>query len=333
MKALPRNVVLPGDAGDVLPTLLAESVDCVITSPPYYRLRDYGAAGQLGQELTVEAYVANVRAVMREVLRVLKPSGSLWLNLGDTYSRHHRFGAPAKSLLLAPERIARALIADGWLLRNKVIWHKPNPLPHSTADRLSPTYEVVYFFTKSARYFFDLDAIRAPHRSAGRAGRRRGAEASRRYQGGNAGLARLKAAGHVGHRAGKNPGDVWTQATAVDRLGHQATFPEALIERPILATCPERICVQCDQPWTRPARVLRVHTAEGSREVRQAGELARCDCFAPSRPGVVLDPFAGTGTTCTVAARLGRDYLGIELSPRYQELAEQRLATGIRRAA
>lgn len=333
MKVLPRNVILPGDAREVLPTLLAESVDTVITSPPYFRLRDYGVAGQLGQEPTVEAYAENVRAVMREVWRVLKPSGALHLNLGDSYSRHDRFGAPPKSLLLAPERVASALVADGsWRLRNKVIWHKPNPLPQSAADRLSPTYEVVYFFTKSARYFFDLDAIREPHRSAARAGRPRASEASRRYQGGNVGLGALKAAGRVGHALGKNPGDVWTYPTAIDRLGHQATFPAGLLERPILATCPERICVQCDAPWIRPVRVFTVHTAEGSREVRKTGELERCDCFAPSRPGVVLDPFFGTGTVGEVAARLDRDWLGIELSPRYRALAERRLGSE-RRAA
>ncbi len=329
MKTLPRNVVLPGDAREVLPTLLAESVDCVVTSPPYYRLRDYGERGQLGQEPTVEAYVANLRGVLRQVRRVLKPTGALWLNLGDGYARQRGVGVPLGSLSLVPQRIALALSDDGWIVRNVVVWAKSNPLPQSARDRLSPTYEVVVFATKSRRYHFDLDAIRVAHRSADRTGR---AAMARLYQGGNSGLARLKAAGQVGHPLGKNPGDVWTHATAVDRLGHQATYPEALIERPILATCPERICVQCDQPWTRPVRVLTVHTREGAREVRKVGELARCDCFAPSRAGVVLDPFAGTGTTCAVAARLGRDYLGIELSTRYRTMAEGRL-NAQRRAA
>jgi len=124
---------------------------------------------------------------------------------------------PLGSLTLAPQRLALALSADGWIVRNVVVWAKPNPLPQSARDRLSPTYEVVIFVTKSRRYFFDLDRIRVPHRSADRVGHvgRAGL-----YQGGNSGLARLKAAGRVGHRAGKNPGDVWTQATAVDRLGH-----------------------------------------------------------------------------------------------------------------
>jgi DNA modification methylase len=224
--------------------------------------------------------------------------------------------------------MALALSADGWLVRNVCVWRKPNPLPQSARDRLSPTYEVVLFATKRRSYYFDLDAIRVPHRSVRR---RRPSEAGRTYRGGNGGLGKLKAAGRVGHPNGKNPGDVWTIATAADRLGHQATFPEALVERPILATCPERICVQCDRAWKRPARVLTVHTNEGARTVRKVGALQRCDCFAPTRPGVVLDPFLGTGTVGVVAERLGRDWLGIELNPAYAELAKARI--GERRAA
>lgn len=325
MKTLPRNQVLLGDAATVLASLLSESVDCVVTSPPYFRLRDYGHVEQLGQEAHVDAWVDNLRGVLRGLRRVLKPHGSVWLNVADGYSRHRALGAPPKSLLLGPERLALALHADGWIVRNRIVWHKPNPLPQSAPDRLSPTYETIWFLTRSPDYFFDLDAIREPHRSFGRR-KPHQAEASRRYRGGNSGLGALKARGLVGNPAGKNPGDVWTYPTAIDRRGHQATFPAALVERPILATCPERICVQCDQPWTRPTRWLSVHDSEGVRQHRQVGELERCDCFAPTRAGVVLDPFFGTGTVGEVAARLGRDYLGIELSPAYRALANQRLA-------
>ena len=206
-----------------------------------------------------------------------------------------------------------------------MIWAKPNPLPQSAADRPSPTYEVVYFLTRRQHYYFDLGAIRVPHRSADRAGRPEPGAASGRYQGDNRGLGALKAAGRVGHVNGKNPGDVWTLPTASDRLGHQATFPPGLVERCLLASTPERICEQCDRPWTRPTRILSVHSAEGVRHVRRVGELARCDCFAPSRPGVVLDPFFGTGTVGLVAERLDRDWLGIELSPAYAALANQRI--------
>lgn len=325
MKTLPRNRVLTGDARRVLPKLLAESVDCCITSPPYANgLRDYGAADQLGQEQTVTEYVENLRGVLQEVRRVLKPTGSLWLNLGDSYGQADRVGVPRGSLLLAPQRVALALAADGWLIRNVVVWAKPNPLPQSATDRLSPTYEAIIFATKARPYFFDIDSIRVPHRSASRA-KRQGQERGRRYQGNNTGLGRLKAAGLVGHHRGKNPGDVWTMPTAVDRLGHQATFPEALIERPVLAACPERICVQCDRAWTRPTRIKRIPTKEGLLQVRAVGELRRCDCFAPSRPGCVLDPFFGTGTVGVVANRLGRDFLGIELNPTFSRLARRRL--------
>lgn len=329
MKTLPRNAILPGDARSVLGSLLPESVDCVVTSPPYFRLRDYGAAGQLGQEATVEEWVANLRGMMRGVRRVLKPHGSVWLNVADSYSRHPGTGVPPKGMLLAPERLALALAAEGWLVRNKVVWAKPNPLPQSAVDRLSPTYEVVFLLTKQPDYFFDLDAIRVPHRSTGRA---QPGEAGRTYQGGNGGLGTLKATGRVGHPSGKNPGDVWTLATPTFRGDHFATFPEALVERPILATCPERICIQCDQAWRRPVRILTLHTSEGRRDVRKVGELARCDCFAPTRRGVVFDPFFGTGTVGVVAERLGRDWLGLELNPAYAELAEARLARA-RRAA
>jgi DNA modification methylase len=326
VKTLPRNRILQGFAQAVLPDLLPESVDCCVTSPPYANgLRRYSdQPEELGQEPTITEYVQNLRAVLRGVRRVLKPSGSLWLNLGDSYARHPRQGTPCGSLLLAPQRIALALAADGWIVRNVAIWHKPNPLPQSARDRLSPTYETIIFATKSRRYFFDLDAIRIPHRSADRA-RPQERERTRRYQGNNTGLGRLKAAGQVGNARGKNPGDVWTVPTAADRLGHQATFPEALIERPILATCPERICVQCDQAWTRPTRIVSKQTNEGMRHTREVGELRRCDCRAPSRSGVVLDPFMGTGTTALVAERLNRDWLGIELNPSFTKLAEGRL--------
>jgi DNA modification methylase len=326
MRTLPRNTVLTGNARDVLAGLLPESVDCCVTSPPYVNgLRDYGAPGQLGQEPTVTEYVANLRDVLRLVRAVLKPTGSLWLNLGDSFSKHPRQGAPRGGLLLAPQRVALTLSDMGFVLRNVLVWQKPAPMPESAGDRLSRTHEVVILAAKTRRIFFDLDSIRVPHRSAARA-RRSPRERGRLYQGGNDGLGKLKAEGRVGHRSGKNPGDVWTVPTPVDRSGHQATFPEKLIESMILATCPERICVQCDLAWTRPTRIRSRRTKEGMRHTREVGELRRCDCFAPSRPGVVLDPFMGTGTTAVVAERLNRDWLGIELNPAYVQLAEQRLA-------
>jgi site-specific DNA-methyltransferase (adenine-specific) len=325
MKSVPRNVILRGDAAQRLSELLPQSIDCVISSPPYFRLRDYGVPGQLGQEESVAGWVENLRAVFRQLARVLKPHGSVWLNVGDGYSRHRRFGAQPKSLLLAPQRLVVALSADGWLVRNHVIFAKKNALPQSAADRLTPSHESLLFLTRSPQYYFDLDAIREPHKSANRAGKRRPGDRDRRYLDGNEGLGALSAAGRVGHVNGRNPGDVWWLPSGNYRGEHFATFPRALVERPLLSSCPERICVQCDRRWRRPTRVFTVHTAEGDRTVRKVGELARCDCFAPSRPGLVLDPFCGVGTVGLVAAQNGRDWIGIELNPRYAALADERL--------
>jgi DNA modification methylase len=332
VKTLPRNTVLTGDAREVLAGLLPGSVDCCVTSPPYANgLRRYSdSPGELGQEPTVTEYVENLVAVLRQVRRLLKNSGALWLNLGDSFSKHVSQGAPRGSLLLAPQRVALALSADGWIVRNVLVWHKPNPLPQSARDRLSPTYEVVIFATKERHYFFDLDAIRVPHRSVRRA-RGSACELARLYQGGNHGLGKLKAAGRVGNARGKNPGDVWTIPTATDRTGlHAATFPEALIEPMIRSCTPEKICVQCDRSFVRPTRIVSRPTNEGMRHTREVGELKRCNCFAPTRPGVVLDPFMGTGTTAVVAERLNRDWLGVELNPDFIKLADDRLRSARR---
>jgi DNA modification methylase len=331
-RVLPRNQILIGDVRERLADLPDASVDTVITSPPYVALRNYGVDGQIGEKPDAEAWVDEMRAVGRELARVLKPSGSWWLNIGDSYSRHPRSGAPAKSLLLAPERLALALVADGWVLRSKVIWAKTNPMPNSVADRLSCTWEVIYFLVRSPTYHFDLDAIRIPHRSPSRrqatgnpnavyppasAGR---PEWAGPLAGSNSGLARLKAQGLAGHPLGKNPGDVWTMATANFRGEHFAVFPTNLVRTPLLATCPEKVCGRCGKPWKRDS----VRTA-GQLAVR--GELRRtCRCRAATRPGVVLDPFLGSGTVGVVAEAHGRDWVGIELNPVFARLAEQRIS-------
>ena len=329
---LPRNTVIVGDVRDRLGGLPDASIDTVITSPPYVALRNYGVAGQIGAAPDADAWVNDLREVARHLTRVLKPSGSWWLNLGDSYSRHPRAGAPAKSLLLAPERLALALIEDGWTIRNKVIWAKTNPMPASVADRLACTWEVVYFLVRSPSYHFDLDAIRVPHRSPTRW--RPTANPNAVYPppaagppswagplaGSNSGLARLKAQGLAGHPSGKNPGDVWTMATANFRGEHFAVFPTNLVRTPLLATCPEQVCARCGTPWQRK----RVRTL-GRLAVR--GELhPACTCRAGTVPGVVLDPFFGAGTVGVVAEADGRDWVGIELNPTFARLAEQRIA-------
>lgn len=333
--ALPRNTVLVGDARERLSELSDHCVDTVITSPPYVQLRDYQVKGQIGLEDSADAWVEQLRIVTREVARVLKPTGSMWLNLGDSYSRHIRTGSPPKSLLLAPERLALALIEDGWIIRNKVVWAKPNAMPASVHDRLACSWEVVYFLVRSRSYYFDLDAIRVPHRSASRS--TRALRASRPHAvyppstvapswsgplaGNNSGLAKLKARGLAGHPLGANPRDVWQLATANFHGDHFATFPARLVERPLLATCPERVCRRCGLPWLRdPVRTL------GQLAVR--GELRPgCHCRQGWRPGVVLDPFFGAGTVGLVAEANRRDWLGVELNPHFADLARRRIET------
>ena len=159
---LPRRTFLVGDAAKCLRELPPDSVDCIITSPPYFALRDYQESGQIGQEADIDGWVRELVAVAAECRRVLKPEGALWLNVGDGYSRHQREGAAKKCLLLGPQRLALALQADGWLVRNWVIWAKRNPMPSSVGDRLSNSHETVLLLTRSPRCFFDLDAIRIP---------------------------------------------------------------------------------------------------------------------------------------------------------------------------
>jgi DNA modification methylase len=338
-----RRTILVGDAEEQLRTLAPASIDCVITSPPYYALRDYGVPGQIGLEANVDAWVDKLVAVFDQVARVLKPTGALWLNVADSYSRHPSLGAPTKGLLLAPEKLLFALTSRGWLLRNRVIWAKPNPMPTSVRDRLNASHDFIYLLVRSPWYFFDLDAIREPHRSMRRPTARKDESTHPTWVGPLAGtrkgLDRLHAAGVSGHVLGKNPGDVWSIATRSFRGDHFATFPEELVRRPLLATCPEAVCTACGEPWRRKSATRQLGTTaptpDGKRlrryprrwvSVHERGPLMPCGCGVPSRPGVVLDPFFGTGTVGAVAERFGRDWVGIELNPTYAAMAEKRIA-------
>ncbi|MEV4058281.1 site-specific DNA-methyltransferase [Amycolatopsis sp. NPDC049688] len=330
-RQLPRNTILVGDARQQLSQLPSGSVDTIITSPPYFGVRDYGHDQQLGAEPDVDTWASTLRDVAAELARVLRPTGTLWLNLGDSYAHHLDEGATPKSLLLGPARVALALVRDGWTLRNEVVWAKSNPMPSSVGDRLTTTHELVYFFSRSRRYYFNLDEIRQPLVTP-----RRPPEpaTSRTYPppttgstsrpgrtlNDNRGLAGLKASGLAGHPLGKNPGDVWTLPTAGFRGGHFAAYPLVLAERCLLATCPERVCAACGAPWRR-----RLERQDG-RLVAVDDLRAVCQCDAASRSGVVLDPFLGSGTTALAAEKHGRDWLGIELNPEYAAMAEERMA-------
>ncbi|SDB87305.1 DNA modification methylase [Raineyella antarctica] len=326
----PRNQILNGDALQRLKELPDGWVDQIVTSPPYFRLRDYGTSGQFGLEETVEDYVATLRACVAAMRRVLMATGTLWLNLGDSYSLHASQGAARKSLLGVPERVLLALIEDGWTLRNKIIWAKTNPIPTSVADRLATTHEVIYVLATSSRYYFDLDAIRQPHRTPvpDHVRRHQTHPAHRKrsttgWLGPNGdsddGLAALKARGMVGHPLGKNPGDVWQISPSHFRGAHFATYPETLVRPMIRAGCPHLRCSRCRAPYAHTI------TRTGTTATRQP-ERPTCRCNSPPEPGLVLDPFLGSGTTAVVAKALGRDWLGIELNPEYVQLAEARIA-------
>jgi DNA modification methylase len=314
--------ILVGDALTQLRRIPTSTVDCVVTSPPYFLLRNYDDDGQLGLEQTVNDWVTNLTAVIDEVARVLKPTGGVWLNVGDSFSRGPQYGGPAKGLLLGPERLLLTLAERGWIVRNKVVWAKPNPMPASVADRLTCSWEPIYFLVRSRHYYFDLDAVREPHQSRRP---RTTSTAVGKYEdprptwagplaGKNDGLLKARMEGRAGHPLGRAPRDVWLQATATFRGAHFAVYPERLIERPIRLSCPERVCSTCGKPWERQRRRDRL------------GDLQpTCLCAGHWQPGLVLDPFLGSGTTAVVAKRLGRRWLGIELNPTYADLARQRL--------
>ncbi|MCM1011927.1 site-specific DNA-methyltransferase [Brevibacterium sp. XM4083] len=300
--------------GDALASLrqLGDGVaDCIVTSPPYFGLRDYEADGQIGLEPTPVEYVDRLAAVFAEAHRVLADDGTMWLNLGDSYStrprgndagwdksrlnnpgrvqkaqsaalRPRQFDRPPKSLLGVPWRVVFALQDQGWILRNEIIWAKPNSLPESVKDRLATRHERLFLLVKSERYWFDLDPIREPHAPAtlrrtaphradpGRAAREgRGVPGGVDYQ-----TFKLTQAMHT---KGRNPGTVWTIPTQPFADAHFATFPIELPRRCILAGC-------------RPG-------------------------------GTVLDPFSGTGTTGAAALANDRKYIGIDISETYLDLS------------
>jgi DNA modification methylase len=289
-----------GDCLDILPTLDANSVQCCVTSPPYWGLRDYGVPGQLGLEKTPEEYVEKMVAVFREVKRVLRDDGTLWLNLGDSYAANRGYqvaqtkdanskradagqfndmpfhvpvGLKPKDLVGIPWRVAFALQADGWWLRSDIIWHKPNPMPESVTDRPTKAHEYVFLLSKSAKYFFDQEAVKEDGK-IGSPNRIFGAK---------------KQEGTMRHDIGRtwtdngtrNRRSVWTITTKPFKGLHFATFPPEIPE----------ICIKA-----------------GSRAV-----------------DTILDPFSGEGTTGLVAEKLGRKYIGIELNPAYVEMSERRI--------
>ncbi len=334
------NKILLGDCLEILKSISDNSIDCCVTSPPYYGLRDYGHSYQIGLEETPELYVQKLVEVFREVKRALKPEGTLWLNLGDSYAgsgkgtggdyelskKQHsnkgsnyqkdskikiKFndGCKPKDLIGIPWMVAFALRADGWWLRQDIIWHKPNPMPESVTDRCTKSHEYIFLMSKSAKYYYDAEAIKTDisdttikrlmqdtrwqngsDRVPGKINGNMKAVGELRKGYNHRGTGDKKLASHSGNYAEDgsiigegmaNKKSVWTVTTKPFKEAHFATFPQDLIVDCIKAGCPEN--------------------------------------------GIVLDPFIGAGTTGLVANKLNRNYLGIELNPKYIRIAEKRI--------
>ena len=291
--------IINGNCLERLGDLEEKSIDTCITSPPYWGLRDYGESDQLGLEETPEEFVDNLVAVFKEVKRVLRDDGTVWLNLGDSYAGNNSrasnngragfgtkregvftktgTGLKTKDLVGIPWRVALALQQDGWYLRQDIIWHKPNPMPESVTDRCTKAHEYIFLLSKSPKYYFDNEAIK---------------EDAKFPEGPNASHAIKKGIGEYGMdtRGGlnkigeiekKNKRSVWTITTKPFQGAHFAVFPPDLITPCILAGCPEN--------------------------------------------GTVLDPFGGAGTTGLVADRLGRNAILIEINNKFADIAKNRI--------
>ncbi len=424
----PHATLYQGDAKEVLEYLPPESVDCCITSPPYWGLRDYKANGQLGLEKTPEEYVAKMAQVFREVRRVLKKEGTCWLNLGDSYSgsmstdkaivnmeslsgksggqtigyrkepRGVVNGLKPKDLVGIPWRVAFALQADGWWLRQDIIWSKPNPMPESVTDRCTKSHEYIFLLSKSAKYYYDHQAIlepiaestigRGPVDFGGAKGRnykegidvsdpnyRAGSEqwgrtydyqkSSRKMNGDNCKIGgngtglqghsgNYDAEGNLlGNPLGRNKRSVWEITTKPYKEAHFATFPPDLIQPMVMAgTSAKGVCPDCGKAWERVTEsesstsweLRKQNGATGGCKDRGAnqqqgkgishdlytatktlGWQPTCKCGKEPVQAIVLDPFAGSGTTLQVAKGLNRKAIGIEIKPEYCKLCVERL--------
>jgi site-specific DNA-methyltransferase (adenine-specific) len=274
--------IVCADCRDYLAKFPADSIDCVVTSPPYYRQRDYRDGQQIGREDSPDEYIDRLVDALAQVRRVLKSSGCLWLVLGDKYQDGQLLGMPW--------RVALAAQAEGWILRNDAIWHKPNAMPSAVSNRLTVDHEYVFFFVKSGDYFYNADAIREPHvtfteKSRMRGGRRHFFQRGGTPEQGKNGQHRNLHDGRwdqAFHRNGRNKRTVWSIPLSKFRDAHFAVFPEALVET----------CIRAGSPTD----------------------------------GLVLDPFLGSGTTAVVAWKLGRRFLGIDCNREYCQMAQRRLA-------
>lgn len=297
------NKTYLGDSLEIVRTFPDESIDCVVTSPPYYGLRDYGVDGQIGLEDTPQEYIQRLVDLFREIRRCLKKDGTLWVNLGDSYAGNCSrtstgragYGLPregvftkggglaSKQLMGIPWRFAFAMQDDGWYLRQDIIWSKPNPMPESCTDRCTKSHEYIFLLSKSEKYYFDNVAIQeeAVTQSDPRTGNRFEYDGKRKGDEGTGNRAFVSLKTSDDGVVVRNKRDVWVVTLKANKEAHFATYPQELITPCILAGCREG--------------------------------------------GVVLDPFMGSGTTGIVARKLNRKYVGCELNPEYHKMAERRI--------
>lgn len=363
-------------------------INCVVTSPPYFGLRDYQTPGQIGLEPTPSQFVQTMVTVFREVRRILRDDGVCWLNLGDSYSTHNsgdknhvhngydpvvaaeqgiaQAKLPAQSLgfrtekqlMGIPWRVAFALQDDGWVLRSDIVWEKGTCMPESVQDRPTRSHEYVFLLTKSQRYFYDSEAIREPAKEESLQRLVRGVSDQHKNiavpgkQTNSLHKPREHGDSYKG-RMTRNKRSVWHVNPEPFKDSHFAVFPTKLIEPMILAGCPAQVCSVCGAPWEREVEVgepMRSGGLGGNSVSSAYGPMDRgghgqwdkghmlttspkttigfkptCDCNASTRPGLVLDPFMGSGTTALVARKLGRSYLGCDLNESYVAMAKDRL--------
>lgn len=292
--------ILYGDALERLKTIPDNSVNMCVTSPPYYGLRDYGIEEQIGMELSPALYIEKLVCIFREIRRILKNDGTLWVNIADSYAGSIKsriklsdnteiakewHGIKSKDMLGIPWSLAFTLRDDGWYLRSDIIWQKSNCMPESVKDRPTKSYEHIFLLSKSNHYYYDYEAIQEPVTQGSIERAKRGVSNKGKYAKGITGQnmqALFMARPNSAERYMRNKRDVWTISTNSYRIkGHFAVYPEKLIEPCILAGCPVG--------------------------------------------GVVIDPFFGSGTTGAVAKKLGREYIGIDINPEYCTMSENRI--------
>jgi DNA modification methylase len=367
--------IIVGDVRTSLARIETGTIQTCITSPPYWGLRDYGNDGQIGLEQSPEEYVAQMVKVFREVKRVLRDDGTLWLNIGDSYSSFRdskvipdslrtgdgtkvdiannrnptilkASGIKHKDLVGIPWMLAFALRADGWYLRQDIIWAKPNPMPESVSDRCTKSHEYLFLLTKSPKYYYDNEAIKEPTVTKDTHSRDRETTRLNNTPG------RTRMGGLVNNNYDtRNKRDVWSITTKPFKGAHFAVMPEALVEPCLLAgTSAGGHCVKCGTGYIRSfekgeieerkSRENRIGVIPGRDTATRmqsvdmeaipktfTGWEKQCECGTDeTRPALVLDPFTGSGTVGVVALNHGRDFVGTELNPKYAVIAENRIS-------